>query len=330
MIRYGVIGTNFITDWFVEAGQTTKDFKLTAVYSRTEERAKEFAQKHGAEHTFTQLEDMAASHEIDAVYIASPTALHAEQAILCMQHGKHVLCEKPIASHDQEVTDMIKTAEKQGIVLMEAVKNTALPNFKHLRHAIEKIAPIRRIVTNFCQYSSRYDAYKEGTVLNAFKPELSNGSLMDIGLYCLYPIVDLFGEPENVQATGVLLESGVDGEGTVVLSYPEMEGIAMYSKITNSRLPSEIQGENGSIVIDHIQTLSDMRVYYRDGSEEVLGESQTKPVMSYEIDAFHQKIKGESTDEMVNTLSTSLTTSHVMTEARDQLGVRFPADRSRK
>ncbi|MCR6112461.1 Gfo/Idh/MocA family oxidoreductase [Bacillus sp. A301a_S52] len=330
MIRYGVIGTNFITDWFVEAGQATNDFKLTAVYSRTEERAKEFAQKHGAKHTFTQLEDMAASDEIDAVYIASPTALHAEQAILCMQQGKHVLCEKPIASHDKEVVEMIQTAEKYGVVLMEAVKNTALPNFKNLRDAIAKIAPIRRVVTNYCQYSSRYDAYKEGNVLNAFKPELSNGSIMDIGLYCLYPIIDLFGKPEKVQANGVMLESGVDGEGTVLLTYPEMEGVAMYSKITNSRLPSEIQGENGTIVIDHIQTLSDIRIYYRDGSEEIISEDQTKPMMTYEIEAFHNKISGQLTDDEINSLSTSLSTSQVMTDARDQLKVRFPADQSRQ
>lgn len=85
MIRFGVIGTNWITDSFISAASEHPDFKLVAVYSRTEERAREFAEKYGVELTFTRLEDMANSDELDAVYIASPNSLHAEQAIVLME-----------------------------------------------------------------------------------------------------------------------------------------------------------------------------------------------------------------------------------------------------
>src|SRR5690606_34444908 len=123
------------------------------------------------------------------------------------------------------------------------------PNFEAIQHSLNKIGQVRRFVANYCQYSSRYDAYKQGTVLNAFNPVYSNGALMDLGMYCLYPMTVLFGQPKQIQASAVMLESGVDGEGTVLMKYDQLEAVAMYSKITNSMLPSEIQGENGSIII---------------------------------------------------------------------------------
>lgn len=184
MIRFGVIGTNWITDRFIDGASKVDTFKLSAVYSRTDEKAIEFAGKYQVEATFTDIEAFANSDKFDAVYIASPTALHSEHAITCMNGGKHVIVEKPFASNEQEVLQMIETAKKNEVVLMEAMKTTHVPNFKLIKDSLEKIGPVRRYVANFCQYSSRYDKYKEGVVMNAFKPELSNGSLMDIGVYC--------------------------------------------------------------------------------------------------------------------------------------------------
>lgn len=254
MIKFAIIGTNWITEEFIKAAKEVPDFSLKAVYSRTEEKAKEFAAKVGAELTFTNLEEMAKSDEIDAVYIASPNSFHAEQAILLMNHGKHVICEKPMASNTKEVQAMIEAAQQNNVVLMEAMKTTLLPNFQAIRKHIHKIGKIRRYFASYCQYSSRYDAYKQGTVLNAFNPQFSNGSLMDLGVYCLYPMVVLFGKPLNVKANSVKLETGVDGEGSVILDYGEMDAVVQYSKISNSYIPAEIQGEEGSIIIDAIHT----------------------------------------------------------------------------
>ena len=95
-VRFGVVGTNFITDWVIAGARLDDRFELVAVYSRRRETADAFAAKHQIPYTFTSLEEMAKSPLIDAVYIASPNFLHAEQSILCMKHGKHVLCEKSI------------------------------------------------------------------------------------------------------------------------------------------------------------------------------------------------------------------------------------------
>ena len=105
-VRFGVIGTNNITDWVIQGGGEDERFQLTAVCSRTQERADEFAAKHNIPYTYTSLEAMAASNHVDAIYIATPNCCHASQAILCMSHGKHVLCEKPFASNAREVREI--------------------------------------------------------------------------------------------------------------------------------------------------------------------------------------------------------------------------------
>ena len=107
-VRFGVVGTNFITDWVIAGAREDERFQLSAVCSRTRERGEEFAAKHSIEHVFTSLEEMAASDKVDAIYIASPNYMHAEQSILCMNHGKHVLCEKPLAQTHEDIEAMRK------------------------------------------------------------------------------------------------------------------------------------------------------------------------------------------------------------------------------
>lgn len=328
MIRFGIIGTNWITEKFIDAASNIEDFSLVAVYSRTEERAKAFAAKFDVTNIFTDLETMAKSDVLDAVYIASPNSLHAEQSILFLQHGKHVICEKPLASNVKEAEAIVQTAKAHGVVLMEALKTTFVPSFVSIKENLHKIGTVRRYFANFCQYSSRYDKYKEGIVLNAFNPAFSNGSLMDIGVYCIYPMVALFGEPTDLRANAYMLESGVDGEGTIIFSYPEMEGVVSFSKISNSFIPSEIQGEKGTIVIDKISTPSKVEIHYNDGTVEDISRPQVENTMYYEAKEFIELIKENKTESQINTYANSLTTSKLMERARKQIGLVFPADRN--
>jgi predicted dehydrogenase len=134
-VRFGIVGTGTITNWIIAASREDERFELTAVYSRSEDTARAFAEKHHIPHTFTSLEAMADSPLIDAVYIASPNAFHAAQSILCMKRGKHVLCEKPFASNAVEAQLMIQTAKNNDVVLMEAMKPTLTPGF----YAVQKL-----------------------------------------------------------------------------------------------------------------------------------------------------------------------------------------------
>jgi predicted dehydrogenase len=326
MIKFGVIGTNWITEELIKAARETEDFVLSAVYSRTEEKAKEFAAKFDIPHIFTDVESMAQSDAVDAVYIASPNSFHKDHAILCMTHGKHVLCEKPMASNTTELREMIETANKHKVLLMEALKSTLLPNFKAIQENLHKIGPVRRYCASYCQYSSRYDAYKQGTVLNAFNPLFSNGSLMDLGIYCVYPMVVLFGKPGLIKGNGIKLESGVDGEGSILLSYEGMDAVIMYSKMTNSYSPSEIQGENGTMLIDKINTPEKVEIYYRDGTKENITVSQSNHNMVYEMEEFISLIKTGSLESSNNSHTNSMIAMEIMDETRRQIGVVYPAD----
>ncbi|WP_226620358.1 Gfo/Idh/MocA family protein [Cytobacillus firmus] len=326
MVRFGVVGTNWITERFLKAALQAEDFQLTAVYSRTEEKAKEFAGKYGVKRTFTDLQMMAASGEIDAVYIASPNSLHAEQSILFMKNNVHVLCEKPIASNTKELTSMIAAARENNVLLMEALKSSFMPNFLAVKENLHKIGKVRRYFASYCQYSSRYDAYRQGTVLNAFNPDFSNGSLMDIGIYCVYPLVALFGKPEEIKAAGYMLESGVDGEGSMVLKYPDMDAVIMYSKITDSSLPAEIQGEEGNIVIDRISAPEKVELHYRNGEREDLTQDQLSDSMYYEAKEFIRLVQAGKTESDINSHANSMITMEIIEEARRQIGVIYPAD----
>jgi len=326
MVRFGVVGTNWITERLLEAAAQVEGFKLTAVYSRTEEKANAFADKYDVEHRFTDLEELAASDVIDAVYIATPNTVHAEQAELFLSNGKHVLCEKPLAANSAEVRSIIDTAREHQVLLMEAMKSTLVPQFKMVQENLHKIGPVRKIVAGYSQYSSRYDKYKEGIVLNAFKPELANGALMDLGVYCLYPLITLFGAPNRVQSQAMMLESGVDGQGSVLLDYDGMDAIVTYSKISNSHLPSEIMGELGSIIIDKIGSPEHAEIRYNDGTVEQLTVEQNHPAMYYEVEEFVNLVQEGKKESDMNTYERSYVTMQVMDQIRKQIGLVFPND----
>jgi len=327
MVRFGVIGTSRITDEFIKSARLNDEYCIKAIYSRTEEQGRLFANKHGVENVFNSLEDMAQSNLIDAIYIASPNSFHASQAVLCMSHGKHVLCEKPIASNRQELSAMVEAARKNQVLLMEAIKTTFLPNFQAIQQNLYKIGKVRKFYSNYCQYSSRYDQYKAGKILNAFNPAFSNGSIMDIGIYCICPAVYLFGRPEKISANAIMLESGIDGAGSITLHYKEMEVIISHSKITHSTIPSEIQGEDGVIIIDKISVPENVKIIYKDGSCENIQQEQVNHSMYYEVREFINLIKNSKIESTINSLQLSLDVMEIMDNSRQQIGLRFPADR---
>lgn len=301
-MKFGIIGTNWITDRFIQAAQQHPDFHIGAVYSRKEETGRKFADKYGVADVYTDMQEMFRSGGIEAVYIASPNAFHAEQSILAMQHGVHVLCEKPAVTSVAEMDGVISVSRETGMTFMEAMKSTVTPTFLHLKENLHKIGPLRRFVFHYNQYSSRYDKYKEGLIENAFKPELGNGAKTDLGVYCLAPLVHLAGEqPDAVLRNRYLLSTGAEGQGSMILDYGEFEAVVMYSKISDSYMPSEIQGENGVIEIDKISDPKQVQIKYRDGSVEDLSVYHDFDTMYYELAEFIRCVQNGQVESDINT-----------------------------
>lgn len=326
MISFGIIGTNFISDRFIAAGSMLTNFSVGAVCSRSLDTAQNFADKHNIVHCYTDVEEMLDSGNIQALYIASPTNLHAHYAQIALEKGIHVLCEKPVTSNSKELKQLIETATLKQVLFMEAMKSTTMPAFRQAAEHLSEIGQVRRYFASFCQYSSRYDAYKAGNVLNAFKPEYSNGALMDIGVYCIYPAVMLFGKPKSVKASAFMLDSGVDGEGSIILEYADMDAVVMYSKISNSSLPVEIQGEEGNIVLDRVSEPSRITLNPRGGEQVDLSLPTIEQDMYYEIEHFIQLLEENKKQSPINSFENSLITMEIMDEARKQIGLVFPAD----
>lgn len=323
MVRFGIIGTGKIADKFWQANRYGREFALTAVYSRTLEKAKEFAVGKGPLKLYDNLEDFAKSEEVDAVYVASPNCCHHDQVLTLLDAGKHVLCEKPLASNYKEAKEMFDMAQEKNLILMEGMRSIYTPGFAKMISYMGSLGKIRRATLQYCQYSSRYDNYKRGIIENAFKPELSNGALMDIGVYVVSCMIRLFGMPTVIKASGIKLSNGVDGAGTILFEYPDMIGEAVYSKVTNAATPSQIQGEDASMLVQEIENVKDLRIN-RKGVVQSIHFEQSDNVLNYETQEFIKMVKTGLGWEKARDLS--LETMKVLDEARRQLSIVFPAD----
>lgn len=287
-MRFGTIGTNFIAREFKRAGKSVNGFSITAVYSRQLETARAFAEDLQGADCVTDLDELAVRGDVDAVYIASPNSFHAEQARNMLKAGKHVLLEKPACPDRQTFSELCELARENHVALLEAMRPAFTPGFRALRSALDEVGTVRRASFIYCQYSSRYDAYKRGIVENAFDPSLCNGSLMDIGVYCVHALAALFGLPERVLAAAQRLDNGLDSQGSALCVYPGMLADLTYSKIADGRRQSEIQGERGTLLIDSVSNPKNIIFRGRDGTEKIIYHDPDPEFfgMAHEIAAF--------------------------------------------
>ena len=286
-MRFGTIGTNFISREFRKAGEKLESFSLAVVYSRTMETARAFAGEDAIACT-DSLQELASREDVDAVYIASPNKFHYEQAAQMLRAGKHVLLEKPACPDAASFARLTALARENGVVLLEAMRSAFTPGFRALREAVAKVGKVRRVSFTYCQYSSRYDAYKRGVVENAFNPAFCNGSLMDIGVYCVHTLVALCGLPKEMAAVANRLDNGLDSQGSVLCRYGDMVADLSWSKVADSRRDNEIQGEEGTLLIDSITNPKKIVLVGRDKRRQTLYSDPDEEFfgMDHEIRAF--------------------------------------------
>lgn len=328
MLNFGTVGTGWITEAFIEAAKHSGKLNLTAVYSRTEDKAKDLAHTYNAAHYFTDLEEMAKSSEIQVVYIASPNSVHFEQALTFLKNKKHVICEKPIFSNTAELEEAYQTAEKNGVYLFEAIRNIHTPNFRILKEKLHLAGNLRSAMLPYIQYSSRYDLFLKGEVANIFSSTFSGGALVDLGVYPLFLAVGLFGEPKKVTYHPVILSSGVDGSGTLVLDYQDFVCTILCSKISHSVMPCEIHGEKGTFVLEDAAPISEIKFMDSHTKEsEIYSVAQEDKNMVYECINIAEIIETKNNDEYKNLKHLSESVLRVTEEARRQNNIVFGVER---
>lgn len=322
-MRYGVIGTGWIAKSFIDGARDVCGSEFAAVYSRTAESGNKFAAENKIEKVYTDINEFARG-DFEAVYIASPNRLHYEQSKLMLQSGKHVICEKPITVEPEELEELQALADEKGLIYVEAIMYMFNPARDLLRDALGKIGKITSAHFDFSQLSSKYPAYQKGELPNIFNPALATGCLMDLGIYCVYPALDLFGLPEKITACAHFMESGADGSGTAGLLYPDKLVTFTYSKLGQDRLGSQIFGDEGTIKIESISKLINMSITARNGdTQEIIGDVPKEKLMGYEALGFERFIADPSDEYYQMTRQRALQTSQIMKQIRNICGIRF-------
>lgn len=328
MIKLGTVGTSWITEAFIEAAKHSGKFHLAAVYSRSIETAEKLAHTYHVPFIYTNLEEMARSQEIDTVYIASPNSVHFEQTITFLKNKKHVICEKPIFSNTAELEEAYRIAEENGVYLFEAIRNIHTPNFQILKEKLPMAGGLRSAVLPYIQYSSRYDLFLQGEEPNIFSSKYSGGALVDLGVYPLFLAVGLFGEPKKVTYHPVILRSGVDGSGTLVLNYDNFVCTILCSKTSHSVIPCEIHGEKGTFVLEDAAPISEIQFFDSHTKEsEILSVEQDEKNMVYECINFAEIIQTKNDGEYQQLKEWSRIVLRITEEARKQNNIVFAVER---
>ncbi len=300
-MNFLIVGTNFISDRFAAAVREVEGTNTLAVYSRTAESGRVFADRHGIDRVYTDYSEALSDKRIDAVYVASPTICHAEHSILALSAGKHVLCEKMMGADLADFIKMRECAEKSGKILLEAMRPAHDPFFDAVREYLPRLGKLRYASLEFCQYSSRYDAFLEGKLSNAFDPKMKNSALADIGIYPLNVALMLFGVPKSLSAKSVFLENGFEGAGSMTLGYGDMLATVTYSKITSSVTPSVIVGELGALTIDKMNAPTELVFYPKGAMPERIPLDINPNNMTYELELFRDAALGlENVEKYLN------------------------------
>ncbi len=232
-LRWGVLGVSEIVGRLavLPALQRSVTADLLALASRELGRARAEADMFGARHSYGSYDELLADSDIESVYIPLPNALHKEWTIKALLAGKHVLCEKPLACNALEADEMASAARQAGRTLMEAHMTTFNHRYGTALKLIEDgtLGRLRHV-------RSQFTFMNRDPVNHRWLPELGGGALLDVGVYCLEPLLSLAGDPENVQASQVLAPSGVD---TTFSAWLEFSDGLTASMLVSFELPEE-------------------------------------------------------------------------------------------
>jgi predicted dehydrogenase len=325
-IRWGIIGTGNIAHSFASDLQLCEDAELVAVGSRTLKNANAFGEKFNIPHRHASYTALANNAAVDVVYISTPHPLHCENTLLCLNAGKHVLCEKPFAMHAREAELMIATARAKKLFLMEAMWTRFLPLVVQLRNMLAEnvIGEVRMLQADF-SFRAPYDS--EGRLFN---PKLGGGALLDIGVYPINLASMLFGVPERMTGMAHIGESGVDEQNAILMGYSGGRIATLHSgNRLDSPMEAVIMGSKGSIRLHRFMHRPERMSVTANGKPEEIIESLVKGKgYLYEAQEVMQCIRAGKTESHTMPLGETLIIVKTMDALRQQWGLRYPADKA--
>ena len=325
-IRLGTIGSNFIVHNILKNVDRTEGIRLVAAYSRTLEKAQALAAQYGATKAYTDMDAFLADEEVDFVYIATPNLLHYPQAKKALLAGKNVILEKPFTTKLEHAKELVRIAQERGLILIDAVPTACLPNLRILKEQLPKIGPLKMVMGNYSQYSSRYDDVLAGGKPNIFNPEFAGGCLMDINFYNVYLNVALFGAPLDATYYPNLYPGLCDTSGTVMLRYEGFVSSAMGAKDASGVNFFQIEGEKGYIYVENGPNgIQSVRVVTKDG--DVTYNDQPDPDRwYYEVQEITRLVRSDDRQTFRDRLQTMLQVIGTIETCRKKAGIFFPGD----
>lgn len=326
MINIAMLGTGKIVPEAIDAIQQGGKFNVAAIWARphSKDKAEVLAQKFNIAKIYTDYEELLADPEIEFIYVGLVNAVHYEYTKKALMAGKNVILEKPFTVKFAEAEELANLAVSKGLYLFEAVTLLHCPNFYKIRDTLKDLGNIKMIQCNYSQYSSRYDAYKEGKVLPAFDPKLYGGALYDINIYNINFIIGLFGAPKSLEYIANIGFNGIDTSGFLVLKYDNF--IAHCTGAKDSESPSFliVQGDNGFIRVNSAPNLlSSLEISIRGREVETMNLNQFEHRMVHEFIEFAETYERKDYARMQASLETSKNVVKIAENAIKSLGLHY-------
>lgn len=278
-MKLAILGAGNIARTMAKTIKKMDEVEAYAVAARSLPRAKEFANEFGFTKAYGSYVEMLENEEVDVVYIATPHSHHYEQMKLCLEHGKHVLCEKAFTVNAEQAREIFHMAEEKKLLVTEAIWTRYMPSRKMLNDIIASgmIGTVTSLTANL--------GYSLGTVERMIKPELAGGALLDLGVYTLNFASMVFGtEIKEMDCSAVMTETGVDAMESITLTFEDGKMAVLYSSMLSALdRTGYIYGDKGYIQVTNINNIEKIRVFDQN-HWEVAGYDVPKQITGYEYE----------------------------------------------
>ena len=322
-IHWGILGPGSIAHQFAAGLQSVPGAKLYAVGSRTQANAEAFADKYEAPKRYGSYEALASDPDVHAIYIATPHPSHKDAALLCLNHGKAVLCEKPFTVNAKEAAEVIDLARAKDLFVMEAMWSRFFPAMARLRALLAEgtIGEARMLQADF---GFRTGVNPEGRLFNL---ALAGGGLLDVGVYTVSLASMIFGTPTEVSGLAQMGETGVDEQAALTLKYADGQLASLTTGIRiNTPQEAVILGTEGSLKLHAPWWKPSLLTVSANGKSEEISVPFEGPGMNYEAQEVGDCLRAGKTESAILPLSETLSILKTLDTLRAQWGLKYPME----